>query len=297
MARYWDDYFFPKSTPRKAKGGIKAQSKRGAFAASWWGKRWQQVIESFNIGARLGRGRSYARSGQVLGIDIRKGIIQAKVQGSRPKPYAVDIELKPISKAGWDQLAKSLSEKAVFAARLLAGEMPEEMEQAFQEAGHHLFPKSHDDLKTECSCPDWSNPCKHIAAVYYLICEELDRDPFLLLRLRGMDRDELLAAMNVTGADSSEAENAVEIETAAASPPEPLPADPGLFWKSGPAADEKPLEVRIPPVAAALTKRLGPFPFWRGKDNFLSAMEEAYAKASSAGLEVWRGNLGENGET
>src|SRR5689334_18104369 len=94
-SRHWD-YFprFPRSQPRAAKGGIKAQSKRGSFGTSWWAKRWIAVLESFNIGARLGRGRSYARNGQVLAIDIDKGKITARVQGSRPKPYAIAIQVK-----------------------------------------------------------------------------------------------------------------------------------------------------------------------------------------------------------
>src|SRR5437588_10309121 len=113
--------FFPRSRPRIAKGGIKAQSKRGAFGESWWARRWISVLESFNIGARLGRGRSYARSGQVLSIDIDKGQVTAKVQGSRPKPYDITIEMKVMSSAEWKKVVQALSGQALFAAKLLAG--------------------------------------------------------------------------------------------------------------------------------------------------------------------------------
>src|SRR4030043_1727141 len=99
---YWNDYRrFKPSTQREAKGGIKAQSKRGAFGESWWARRWIAVLESFNIGARLGRGRSYARNGQVLSIEIGKGEVKAKVQGSRPKPYDIKIHIKTLSAAAW----------------------------------------------------------------------------------------------------------------------------------------------------------------------------------------------------
>src|SRR5262245_814753 len=124
---YWD-YFprYPKSQPRQAKGGIKAQSKRGGgFGQSWWAKRWIGVLESFDIGARLGRGRSYARRGQVLSIDIDKGKVVAQVQGSRPKPYAITISMQVLSAGDWKKLAKALSQQALFAAKLLAGEMPQ----------------------------------------------------------------------------------------------------------------------------------------------------------------------------
>src|SRR5262249_29560519 len=176
----WYREFFPRSRPRAAKGGIKSQSKRGAFGQSWWAKRWIAVLESFDIGARLGRGRSYARGGQVLSIDVAKGEVTARVQGSRPKPYDVTIEVKTLTAGEWDRLVLALSGQALFVAKLLAGEMPQDIEQVFTEAGLSLFPQKSRDLLTDCSCPDWSNPCKHVAAVYYLLGEEFDRDPFLL---------------------------------------------------------------------------------------------------------------------
>src|SRR5215218_651606 len=196
----WYDYeYYPKSTPRQAKGGIKAQSKRGGFGESWWAKRWIQVLESFNIGARLSRGRSYARNGQVLAIAIEKGKVEAKVQGSRPRPYDVTIEVKTLSESEWAKVIDALGRQALFAAKLLAGEMPQDIEPLFQEVGLSLFPAKLGDLTTACSCPDWSNPCKHIAAAYYLLGEEFDRDPFLIFTLRGLGRDALIAALGAAG--------------------------------------------------------------------------------------------------
>src|SRR6476659_9156083 len=119
----WDYYYKP-SKPREAKGGIKAQSK-GGFGASWWAKRWMAVLDSYGIGARLTRGRSYARSGQVLSIDIEKGEVQAKVQGSRPKPYSVTMKVRTLTTAQWETILEALSGQALFAAKLLAGEMPQ----------------------------------------------------------------------------------------------------------------------------------------------------------------------------
>src|ERR1043166_5916739 len=199
MARSWGydyDYFPPPSRPLAAKGGIKAQSKRGAIGETWWAKRWIAVLESFQIGARLDRGRSYARRGQVLTIAIDKGVVTAKVQGSRPTPYEVTIELNVLSAADWRNLAVVLSQQVLYSAKLLAGEMPQDIEEAFREAGLSLFPAKLADLKTECSCPYWSNPCKHIAAVYYLLGEEFDRNPFLLFTLRGMKREELVELLD-----------------------------------------------------------------------------------------------------
>ncbi|MFQ5792090.1 MAG: SWIM zinc finger family protein [Acidobacteriota bacterium] len=288
---YW--YYRP-SRPREARGGIKAQSKRGRFGESWWARRWIEVLEGFHIGARLSRGRSYARRGQVLDVDIRRGKVSARVQGSRPEPYRVEIKVKTLSRAKWKRLAEALSRQAVFAAKLLAGRMPENIEDAFRGAGLSLFPDTGRDLRTDCSCPDWSNPCKHIAAVYYLLGEEFDRDPFLIFKLRGMSREELVSLVGGHGASKSEARpprgvtaQGGETDDERRYPPQPLSSDPDAFWGQRGTEAESRLEASIPTVPAALPKRLGSFPFWRGEESFLSTMEEIYEDASPLGLEVF----------
>ena len=284
MARWRrDDYYpyFPPSTPIAAKGGIKAQSKRGTFGESWWAKRWISVLEGFQIGARLGRGRSYARSGQVLSIDVEKGKVTARVQGSRPKPYTVDIRVKTLTEAQWKKLGAVLCREALFAAKLLAGEMPQDIERAFGSAGLSLFPERAGDLATDCSCPDWSNPCKHIAAVYYLLGEEFDRDPFLLFRLRGLEREEVAALLGEAAGPKAEA---AEPEV-----PEPLAVDPELFWNGGSIDEGFFGEVHVAGSPAALVRRLGNFPFWRGEQVLLDVLEPAYRAAAVRGLEVFAG--------
>ncbi len=164
-----DDYYgwgyFPKSKPIKPADGIKSRNQRGAFGESWWAKRWIQVLESYGIGTRLQRGRSYARGGQVLDISIGAGSVTAQVQGSRPTPYRITIDLPVLSDAEWEKAIDAMSAQAIFAAKLLAGEMPQEIEEAFNAARVPLFPAKANQLKTACSCPDFANPCKHIAAV------------------------------------------------------------------------------------------------------------------------------------
>src|SRR5882672_6824019 len=290
---YWDDYYYEPSRPIEAKGGIKSQSKRGQFGTNWWAKRWIAVLESFNIGARLTRGRSYARSGQVLSIDIDKGVIKSKVQGSRPKPYDITIKVKTLSDADWRELARSLSTQAIFAAKLLAGEMPQEIEEAFAGAKLSLFPEKLRDLETNCSCPDWSNPCKHIAAVYYLLGEEFDRDPFLIFKLRGVTREEFGKLLGATGVAKAEVEADEPLVLAL---PETLQADAGAFWSGGKLPDDFFGEVRLPPVSAALPKRLGNFPFWRGSEHFLDALAPVYAQAAPHGLDVFLGESGSDSE-
>ncbi|MEJ7638153.1 MAG: SWIM zinc finger family protein [Singulisphaera sp.] len=289
MARdsWWNDRDFPPSRPRKAEGGIKSQSKSGGFGESWWAKRWIELLESFHIGGRLARGRSYARSGQVLSIAIEKGKVAAKVQGSRPKPYDITIEVKTLSESDWAKVLDALARQALFAAKLLAGEMPQDIEPLFQEVGLSLFPAKLGDLTTDCSCPDSSNPCKHIAAAYYLLGEEFDRDPFLIFTLRGLGRDALIARL---GATSPGRGGAGGSPSTSPRPHEPLSAEVETFWGEVGGRIEDPCGVvEIPSAPAAHARRLGGFPFWRGESPFLDTLSAMYVAASPRGLDVLLG--------
>ncbi len=192
----WDERF-PPSRPRKAEGGIKARSKRGSIGEQWWSRRFIDVLESFGPQTRLSRGRNYARSGQVLKLDIGTGHVTATVQGSRVKPYRVRLTVDPLTTRQWRRVEEALAARAIFRARLLAGEMPAEIEEVFAGCGTPLFPKSERDLEMTCTCPDWEVPCKHVAAVCYVLAEAFDDDPFAMLAWRGKGRDDLLAALRL----------------------------------------------------------------------------------------------------
>jgi uncharacterized Zn finger protein len=281
----WYSYY-DRPKAKEAKGGIKAQSQRGSFGQTWWAKRWVAVLESFDIGARLSRGRTYARKGQVLDIQIDKGKVTAKVQGSMPRPYAISIQVKELVAADWQRVTQALGQQAAFAAKLLAGEMPQEIEEVFQKVGVGLFPERLRDLETSCSCPDYSNPCKHIAAVYYIIGEEFDRDPFLLFKLRGMERETLLK--NLGGLAPRQAAGHQKVAPELPSP-EPLPVDAQGFWQVGDLPADFHGVVQTPPMDAALPKRLGSFPLWRGQERFLEALEPIYRRAALKGLATFLG--------
>ena len=211
-------------------GGIKARSKRGAIGEQWWSRRFIGVLESYGMSGRLARGRSYARAGQVLDFELSQGKVTAQVQGSRVRPYQVRIGVLPLTTAQWRRVMQQLASQALFRAKLLAGEMPHEIEEVFSECGTPLFPRSAADLDMHCSCPDWGVPCKHLAAVCYVLAEEFDRDPFAMLAWRGKGRDELLTALRqIQGAEAGRAAR---------------PARPG-----GPRAA---LDVPAPPLAECL---------------------------------------------
>jgi uncharacterized Zn finger protein len=188
-------------TPKKPPPahGIKVK-KTGA---TWWGQRWVEALERMSVGYsnRLARGRTYARAGRTHDLVVRAGRVTAKVTGSRPTPYTATIQLAKLSDTAWKKAIEAMAAKAQFAAALLAGQMPKEIDDAFRAAGASVFPAREADLVTDCSCPDWANPCKHVAATHYVLGEALDRDPFLLFELRGRTKDEVLEALRAARAD------------------------------------------------------------------------------------------------
>ena len=286
--------YYKPAKPKEIKNGIKAKSKRGAIGETWWSKRWIDVLESFDMGARLTRGRSYARKGQVISIDVRKGEVTAKVQGTRPKPYTVKIQLNPISEPEWDKVTAAMASKAIFAAKLLSGEMPLDIEDAFSEVGISLFPGARKELETECSCPDWANPCKHIAAVYYLLAERFDEDPFLIFKLRGRTKDEIIEALREKRAAATSVEEESEAITESdvsrtGEKVKPLEECLDSFWQAGDALDSFSVNPAPPEVENAILKRLGESPFYVGKVNLVSLLSKAYEVASREALQKAEG--------
>ena len=186
-------WFPAPSRPRAVEGGLKARSARGAIAQTWWSGRFIEVLEGIGMGNRLQRGRSYARKGQVMSLDVAAGSVTALVQGSRARPYRVRIGIAAFGKAEWARAEQALAGNAWYAARLLAGEMPDDIEDVFGGLGLPLFPATAQEFSLDCSCPDFAVPCKHVAATFYLLAESFDDDPFAILAWRGRERDDLLA--------------------------------------------------------------------------------------------------------
>lgn len=201
--RSWDDpwHHYPESKPLPTEGGIATSKARGKMADAWWSQRLVGLLDSYGLGTRMKRGRRYARQGQLVDFDVRPGHLVGQVQGSRPTPYVVSAAATALSDEQWDTIEAAMRARVGFAARLLAGEVPPELEAVFDDAGVALLPARWGDLRASCSCPDWENPCKHIAATLYVFADRLDADPWLLLAWRGRTREQLLA--HLAGAASS----------------------------------------------------------------------------------------------
>ena len=165
------------------------------FGATWWGRLWIKGLEQLgdDYENRLPRGKKYAEDGHVSHFGVKPGEIEARVHGR--KTYNVTLGLPALTPAQWEKALARIAQESRFVASLLAGEMPQGLDETFREAGASLYPRVPKELQTHCDCPDWANPCKHVAAVCYVMAEALDRDPWLLFDLRGKSREEVLQAL------------------------------------------------------------------------------------------------------
>lgn len=271
------------------------------FSRTWWGKKFIAALEELSDPGRLSRGRSYANNGKVTSFAIQDGIVSAKVRGSvnpyfgvyKEPLYTTTIEFQPISAAKWAAAIALIASRASLISRLLLNEIPDTIEDSFAVLGLHLLPHSQQDFAANCSCPDWGNPCKHIAGVYYLVAAELDRDPFLLFELRGLSREKLHAELA-----KSPLGQALSAELKLAQrPPQPASSyhtrpttTSGKtvdslrdFWQG---AKRLPQTIDPPqtPVPGIPVKKQGDFPaFWQRDNSFIEAMEWLYEHVRTKG--------------
>jgi uncharacterized Zn finger protein len=265
------------------------------FSRTWWGQRFIEALEQFTDPARLGRGRSYASGGRIIEYTLDKGTVKARVRGSinpyfgvyKEPIYKTSITIKSITAADWTKVIRQIASRADLITKLLMNEMPDTIEDAFSELGLHLLPHSERDFETSCSCPDWANPCKHIAGVYYLLASALDQDPFVMFELRGISRDDLhtelvktplgkILASALTTDDVPPVEPVESYYTPPTKDPVAVVASHKEFW-TGAKRLPAPLAASQASVPALLIKKQGDYPpFWHKDVSFISVMEELY---------------------
>lgn len=193
----------------------------------WWAQRWIDVLESFGWARRMARARNYSRDGHVRQIEFRGHEVHALVQGTAPDPYRVKLHLDPFDDEQWGYVIESLSQQAIFAAKLLAGEMPHNIETVFTANGLSLFPFTKFDIHSKCSCPDSANPCKHIGAVYYTLGDRFSEDPFVLFQLRGRTKEQILNTLR----ELRQGQNAEGVDATVMPHAPGLDLELGQFWR------------------------------------------------------------------
>lgn len=224
----------------------------------WWSQRWIDVLESFGWRRRLERARNYVREGRVLKLTFQGPQVIAQVQGTAPQPYDVSLGIDSFSNEQWGYVVEELASRAIFAAKLLAGEMPQTIEDAFTASGLSLFPFSKFDIHSTCNCPDPVNPCKHIGAVYYLLGDYFSQDPFILFELRGRTKQQIVDALRQLRTESENGEEdvtALSIESRSV-----LPDLHRRFWQYTAQLDPSLVVIAPPPTQENVLDVLGAFP-------------------------------------
>jgi uncharacterized Zn finger protein len=272
----WDRF------PRYVAGAKKPPPEHGIrmkkAGTTWWGQHWIEALEHVLRGdaGRLARGRTYARAGRTHDLVVKGGKVTARVTGSRETPYKVTVELDQFAPSAWQQAIEGMAAQARFSAELLAGEMPQAIDDVFRAAGSSLFPKQRAELKTSCSCPDWGDPCKHVAATHYVLGEAFDRDPFLLFELRGRSKEQVLEALRAARTPSAQAPSKRRKTTAKTSTEPVADGVPTVKLGKLKAADyDRPREplpaLRFtfdePQKRGALLKQLGAPVAWEGETS------------------------------
>jgi uncharacterized Zn finger protein len=268
-----------------AAGGLALELSDAEVGHSWWSERFLELLESFGLGSRLERGREYARTGQVLELDVEPGIALAKVQGSRFTPYRVRIRPQTFSEHQWRRAEKAVAARALTLAALLAGEMPSDIEEVLAGAKLALLPAAYDELRASCTCPDEANPCKHTAAVYYILAERFDADPFALFTLRGRTTEELLDGLRARRAKTlgkaRAAADTSDVDVAGSEAAVPLSESFGSFWRAGAELDE----LHVSPLAGefpdALLRRLGSLQTGDGPADLSELLAPVYARLAA----------------
>lgn len=267
---------------------------------TWWGQKFITALESFTDSGRLQRGRAYSGDSRILYFDITKGLATATIRGNvnpyfgvyKEPHYETEIKMTAIAAKDWTKIIANMSSKASVVARLLLNEVPENIEDSFTDVGKQLLPYSRKDFHTQCSCPDYSNPCKHIAGLCYRLAGEMDQDPFLLFEMRGISKEALQAELAKSPLGKTLAaelgDRNLEPESAASyfTRPQTTPASevPTLkqFWQG-----QKRLPQSIPFVtpasvsAIAIKKQGDNPPFWHKDSSFIETMEVLYDRVKN----------------
>ena len=183
-----------------------AQQRRTTFGQTWWGQQWIKVLEGLDQSGRLARGRTYANNGSVASIAFENNKIEARVKGSTPKPYKISYKIEPLSGSDKAKLVSLIADNPLYLTQLLNRQLPPELYADCERKGIALFPRSWRAFNSSCSCPDWGDPCKHRAAVLYLVANEIDKNPFLIFELRDFDLFKSLEALGFASADQKDVE-------------------------------------------------------------------------------------------
>lgn len=270
----------PKS--KELQSGIRSQVLRSQTTRKWWAKRWMECIEFQHLGARLGRGRSYAMAGQVMSIDIEPGKVTATVgEEAVGREYKCEIDFPVVDAATKKRILGKLLSRPTQLSQLLMHDFAPETEALFGAEGCQLLPASADSICGHCTCHDRVSLCKHVAAVYFILIETIEQDPMQMLVLHG------ITLRDIIGREAPDEAVAAAVQASA----EDVAPSADTFWRL-PATEDAKVDFGAAPSSRSnmpLIHRLGAVPFWRGDMRFMTVMDQCGERAAQDGWSVWAG--------
>jgi uncharacterized Zn finger protein len=271
----------------KANNGMGDERNAGLYARSWWAGRWLRALSGWLLPEQLTQGRTAAMAGQVMDLEIRVGLVQARVQDADGNMHRVRIEVRTLTDQEWDRVMAAMAGQAKYAAQLLNGEMPNDIEDLFRSVGVSLFPTSRYDLTTQCTCPDPARHCRHTAAVYYRVGEALDQDPFLLFVMRGRTREQIMAELRSSRAQRVAGTTPASMTTPTDSLFEEKSLEGSLdsFWDMGTEVETVHVRVERPEIEMELLKVLGD-PNFAESQTLMQKLRRIYRRVSGRAVEV-----------
>lgn len=287
----------PLVRPRRVRGGIKID---GADAVGWAAQRWARLLEVAAGGEELKEGMEYARTGQTKRVTFVSGHIDAMVQGRATYAYTTQLRFQVFRAEEWDGIVSRLTEGAAYAAKLLSGEMPANIEDAFAPLGLKLFPAAAEDLQVSCTCAEFrahatqaapSYWCKHVCCVAYIFGQRLATEPFLMFQLRGVEGPELLDRIRqrravVSASSGATPVYAQRINGVSDVPTRPLEEEASRFWEVGPEFQALDFPVEPPQLSHAVLRRLGPSPFQSAKFPLVGLLASCYETISQDAMKI-----------
>ena len=232
----------------------------------WWSQQWLDLLDSYRFKKRLERARNYARQGNVLSIEFKGAKVLARVQGSEVEPYKVSLSLEPFSDEQWGYVIETMSQRAIFAAKLLAGEMPQNIEEVFTANGLSIFPFTLGDVQSKCSCPDKVNPCKHVGAVYYQLGDRFSEDPFILFQLRGRTKEQIISDLRQLRSAKIQPNTTETLDIQQSIPNKKYSVKIDSFWQYNEPLESS-LVVIAPSTSETILDVLGAIPLAKEEEN------------------------------
>lgn len=284
---------------RKVRGGVKLPAGEVAGPTAWAAQRWLRLTEMAGEGQRMVDGLDYARQGQTKRIDVRPGVIEAYVQGRADRPYVSSMKMSVITLEQWDRVVMAMSEGAMYSAKLLAGELPSNIEEVFIPLGLKLFPAELSDVEVNCTCSDFvaGTWCKHLCCTAYLLGHKLASEPFLMFSVRGLEAQDLLERLRQRRAVTGAALGATPVYQQRVPGVEGLSV-PALqdmsakFWDVPAELRNLDLPIEPPQVSHPLLRRLGPSPFPSAQFPLVGLLASCYESISSKALDTSGGGSG-----